>query len=89
MLSDQAIKISKRYNKLGSLVSAFSYDPDNVSKLKVWVQRKYLDFITCLKPKAKGAKKEEIVLDGVKTWKVTTPNSDPNKVICITTEEHT
>ena len=81
MLSDQAIKIRKRYSKLGSLVSAFAYDPDNVSKLKVWGQRKNLDFITGLQPKAKGAKKEELVLDGVKTWKVTTPNSDPNKVI--------
>ncbi|SVB91363.1 uncharacterized protein METZ01_LOCUS244217, partial [marine metagenome] len=81
MLSDQAIKLRKRYNKLGSLVSAFAYDPDNVSKLKVWGQRKNLDLITGLQPKAKGTKKEEIFLDGVKTWKVTTPNSDPNKVI--------
>ena len=81
MLSDQAIKLRKRYGKLGSLVSAFAYDPDNVSKLKVWGQRKNLDLITGLQPKAKGVKKEEIFLDGVKTWKVTTPNSDPNKVI--------
>ena len=81
MLSDQAIKLRKRYSKLGSLVSAFAYDPDNVSKFKVWGQRKNLDFITGLQPKAKGVKKEELFLDGVSTWKVTTPNSDPNKVI--------
>ena len=59
MLSNQAIKLRKRYGKLGSLVSAFAYDPDNVSKLKVWGQRKNLDFITGLQPKAKEAKKDD------------------------------
>ena len=81
MLSDQAIKLRERYNKLGSVVSFFAYDSDKVSKFKVWGQRKNFDLITAIQPKAKGAQKEEMFLDGVRTWKITTPNSDPNKVI--------
>ena len=81
MLSDKAIKLKKRYSKLGGLVSAFAYDPDNVSKLKVWGQRLNFDMITGLQPKAKNCQKEIITLNGIETWKVTTPNSDPNKAI--------
>jgi len=81
VLSDKALKLKKRYAKLGGLVSSFAYDPDNVSKLKVWSQRKNFNMITGLQPKAKGAKKEVIMLDGIETWKVTTPNSDPSKII--------
>ena len=81
MLSDQAIKLRERYNKLGSVVSFLAYDSDKVSKLKVWFQRKNFNLIMGIQPKAKGAKKEEIFLDGIKTWKITTPNSDPSKVI--------
>ena len=81
MLSDEAIKLKKRYSKLGGLVSAFAYDPNNVSKLKVWGQRLNFNMITGLQPKAKNCQKEILKLNGIETWKVTTPNSDPNKAI--------
>ena len=81
MLSERAIKLRKRYKKLSFSIKFLAYDSDYPSKTKTWLGRKNYDLITSLQPKAKGAKKEVINLDNSITWKVTTPNSDPNKVI--------
>ena len=35
----------------------------------------------CNRSKKEGTLKEEFTLDGIKTWKVSTPNSDPNRIL--------
>jgi len=81
MLSKKAIKLRKRYSKFASILSFLAYDSDYPSNYKNKIQRINYDLITGLQPKAKNAKKEILDLDGINTWKVTVPNSDPNKII--------
>ncbi len=79
MLSKKAIKLRKRYSKFASILSFLAYDSDYPSNYKNKIQRINYDLITGLQPKAKNAKKEILDLDGINTWKVTVPNSDPIK----------
>lgn len=81
MISAEARKIKNKYSKLGSLISMLATNPNKVSKIKVRLQRLNFDMIVKLNPKAKGSKYEEVSLNGIRTWKITTPNSDPEKIL--------
>ena len=81
MLSKEAKKSQRKYRALGYTVNWFYWDPHNVSKYKLKLQRIIFDMVGKYNPKVKGTSKEEISLNGIKTWKVSTPNSDPNKIL--------
>ena len=81
MLSKEAKKSQRKYRALGYTVNWFYWDPHNVSKYKLKLQRIIFDMVGKYNPKVKGTSKEEVTLNGIKTWKVSTPNSDPNKIL--------
>lgn len=81
MLSKEASKAKNKYSKLGSVISWFVFHPRKVKTWKVKLQRINFNLIGKINSKSVGAKKEELVLGGIRTWKITTPNSDPEKIL--------
>ena len=76
MISKESLELRKQKKQLGRIVRLLSYDPHGKSKIKVWLQRKCVA-LAFYREKASNATYEVIDLAGVKTWRVTTPNSDP------------
>ena len=81
MLSKEAIKAKKKYAKLGTLIKLLVVDPKKIKMWKVKLQRLNFNLIGKINPKSDGAHKEELTLGGIRTWKITTPNSDPEKIL--------
>ena len=81
-ISKEAIKAKKKYKRVGFVISAISLNPLKMSKIKVLIQRFYLYFVIGLfSKKAKESKFEKVNMNGIRSWKITTPNSDPNKIL--------
>jgi monoterpene epsilon-lactone hydrolase len=81
MLSKEAVKAKKKYKKLGGLIAMLVVEPWKPKMWKVKAQRFNFDYVIALNPKSKGHKKEKLTLAGMETWKVTAPNSDPDKIL--------
>mgnify|MGYP000037455294 FL=1 len=81
MLSSEAVKAIKKYKTMGKIISALVVEPWKPSKWKIKVQRMNFNTIVALNPKSPGHKKEKLNLAGMETWKVTAPNSDPDKIL--------
>ncbi len=81
MLSKEAIKAKNKYSKLGAVISWLVVNPRKIKKWKVKFQRLNFNMIGKLNSKSAGAKYEELTLGGMRTWKITTPNSDPEKIL--------
>ena len=81
MLSKEAIKAQNKYKKLGAIISWLVVEPWKPKMWKVKMQRLNFDYAVGLNPKSKGHKKEKLTLAGMETWKITTPNSDPEKIL--------
>lgn len=81
-ISKEAIKAKKKYKRVGFVISAIALNPLKMSKIKVLIQRFYLYFVIGLfSKKAKESKFEKVNMNGIRSWKITTPNSDPNKIL--------
>tara|TARA_B100000927_G_scaffold257873_1_gene226022 strand:- start:267 stop:1232 length:966 start_codon:yes stop_codon:yes gene_type:complete len=80
MISKEAQKSIQRYKKYASFISSFYRTPSEISKWRVSLFRWFIDLQGTIGPKAKGTKKEEVLLGGVRTLKVSTPNSDPERI---------
>ena len=81
MISEEAQKSIKRYSSLGSLIKALYFNPSKDAKIRVMFQRLNYNFALKFNPKLKDANYEELYLGGIRTLKITTPKSDPNKNI--------
>ena len=81
MLSKEAVKAKKKYKRLGGLIAALVVEPWKPKMWKVKAQRFNFDYVVALNPKSKGHKKEKLSLAGMETWKITAPNSDPEKIL--------
>ena len=81
MLSKEAVKAKNKYKKLGAMISWLVTEPWNPKMWKVKLQRFNFDNVVAINPKSKGHKKEKLTLAGMETWKITTPNSDPEKIL--------
>ena len=81
MLSKEAVKAKKKYSKLGTVIKLLVVDPKKIKMWKVKLQRLNFNLIGKINPKSDGAHKEELTLGGIRTWKITTPNSDPEKIL--------
>ena len=82
MISNEAYKAKKKFKRLGFLISALAFNPKTLSKFKVITQRINFNIVVGkLIKKSEGSKYKEITLKGIKTWVVTTPNSDPDKIL--------
>ena len=81
MLSAKAEKTKNIYKRMSFLLSLGVAEPGNVSKFMAGFVRYNFNSMAKFFSVAKGAKYEELTLGGVPTWKVTTPNSDPKKIL--------
>ena len=82
MISSEAIKAKERFKRLGFLIRLISQNPTKLSSLKVSLQRANFNFIVgSLAKKAVGVNHSEVQLGDIKAWKVTAPNSDPEKIL--------
>ena len=81
MLSKEAVKAKNKYKKLGAMISWMVTEPWNPKMWKVKLQRFNYYNVVAINPKSKGHKKEKLTLAGMETWKITTPNSDPEKIL--------
>ena len=81
MLSEKAEKTKNIYKRMSFLMSLGVAEPGNVSKFMAGFVRYNFNSMAKFFSVAKDAKYQELTLGGVPTWKVTTPNSDPKKVL--------
>jgi acetyl esterase/lipase len=82
MLSKEAEKAKKKFQNLGTLINLLSINPKKLSKPKIISQRLNFNFIVPrLAKKQDGVVHEEISLGNIRTWKVTSKNSDPEKIL--------
>ena len=80
MLSKEAEESIKRFKSYSGFIASMYKNPNSMSKTRRSFIRWFINLQGVIGPKVKGTVKEEIYLDGVKTWKITTPNSDPKKI---------
>ena len=81
MLSEKAEKTKNIYKRMSFFLSLGVAEPGKVSKFMAGFVRYNFNNMAKFFNVAKGAKYKEITLGGVPTWKVTTPNSDPKKIL--------
>ena len=82
MISEEAKKAKDRFKRLGFFIRLISQNPTKLSSLKVRLQRANFDFIVGrLVNKAAGVSFTETKLGDVRAWKVSTPNSNPEKIL--------
>jgi monoterpene epsilon-lactone hydrolase len=82
MISEEAKKAKDRFKRLGFFIRLISQNPTKLSSFKVRLQRANFNLIVGrLAKKAKGVTYSEIQLGGIRTWKVSAPNSDPEKIL--------
>ena len=80
MISSEAQKSIKRYKGFASFISSFYRTPSEITAWRVNFFRWFINLQGVIGPKVKGTIKEEVSLAGVRTLKVTTPNSDPERI---------
>ena len=80
MISKEAQESIKRYRQYASFISSFYRTPSEISAWRIGFFRWFINLQGVIGPKAKGTLKEEVTLGGVKTLKVSTPNSDPERI---------
>ncbi len=82
MISKEAKKGKKKFQRVGLLIKLIALNPTKLSKLKVTFQRfNYLFIVGFLSKKAKNSNYEKIKLGDMEAWKIFTNNSDKNKII--------
>ena len=81
MVSKQAKKSINRYKYAAFLLSAVYQSAHKTKKWRLNLFRSIIDLQGVINPKVKNTKKEEIFLDGIRTLKITTPKSDPERIL--------
>ena len=81
MVSKQAKKSINRYKNFAFLLSAVYQSAHKAKKWRLNLFRSIIDLQGVINPKVKDTKKEEIFLDGIRTLKITTPKSDPERIL--------
>ena len=80
MITKAAQTSIQQYKNYASIISSFYRTPSEISNWRVALFRLFIDLQGTIGPKAKGTVKEEVLLGGVRTLKVSTPNSDPKRI---------
>ena len=81
MVSKQAEKSIKQYRRFAKLLSILYRSPNEMTKWRIKLFRWFVDLQGTFGPKVKGTVKEEFNFNGVNTWKISTPNSNPDRVL--------
>tara|TARA_Y100001938_G_scaffold117786_1_gene162603 strand:+ start:498 stop:1484 length:987 start_codon:yes stop_codon:yes gene_type:complete len=80
MLSKEAEKSIKKFKSYSGFIASMYQNPNNMSKARRGFFRWFVNLQGVIGPKVRETVKEDVYLGGVKTWKITTPNSDPNRI---------
>ena len=80
MISEEAQKSIKRYKGYAAFISSFYRTPSEISAWRIAFFRWFINLQGIIGPKINGTIKEEVFLGGIKTLKITTPNSDPKRI---------
>ena len=80
MISKEAQKSIKKYKQFASVTSFLYKTPSQITRWRINLFRWLIDLQGTIGPKVKGTVREELYLGGIRTLKVSTPNSDPQRV---------
>ena len=81
MVSKEAQKSIERFKRFSNLVSSLYRSPNEITKWRIFLFRWLINLQGTLSPKIKNTIKEVIYLDGIRTLKVSTPNSNSERII--------
>ena len=81
MVSKEAQKSIERFKRFSNLVSSLYRSPNEITKWRIFLFRWLINLQGTLSPKIKNTNKEVIYLDGIRTLKVSTPNSNSERII--------
>ena len=81
MVSKEAQKSIERFKRFSNLVSLLYRSPNEITKWRIFLFRWLINLQGTLSPKIKNTNKEVIYLDGIRTLKVSTPNSNSERII--------
>ena len=81
MVSKQAEKSIRQYRRFAKILSALYRSPSEITNWRINLFRWLVDLQGTFGPKAKGTIKEEFNFNGINTWKISTPNSSPDRVL--------
>ena len=81
MISKEAQKSIKRYKKIASFFGFLYKTPNEITSGRLNFARWFNNLAGTINPKIEGTIKEEIYFGDMKTYKVSTPNSNPDRVL--------
>ena len=81
MVSKQAQKSIKQFRRFAKILSSIYRSPNEMTNWRIKLFRWLVDLQGVFGPKVKGTNKEEFYINGIKTWKISTPSSDPNRIL--------
>ena len=80
MISEEAQKSIKKYKQFASITSSLYKTPSEITRWRINLFRWLINLQGTIGPKVKGTIREELNLGGIRTLKVSTPNSDPQRI---------
>jgi acetyl esterase/lipase len=80
MISEEAQKSIKKYKQFASITSSLYKTPGEITRWRINLFRWLINLQGTIGPKVKGTIREELDLGGIRTLKVSTPKSDPQRI---------
>ena len=81
MISKEAQKSIKRFKRASSFVGFLVKSPKEMTPRRLRIGRLFNNLQGTVFPKVKGTTKEVIYLDDIRSFKISTPNSDPERIL--------
>ena len=81
MISKEAQQSIKKYRQFAAMTSSLYKTPSEITRWRINLFRWLIDLQGTMGKKVKGTVKKEIFLGGMRTLKISTPNSDPKRII--------
>ena len=81
MISKEAQKSIKTYRRIASFFGFLYRTPNEMTKGRLGFARWFNNLAGTINPKVTGTVKEEVYFGDIRTFKVSTPNSNPEKIL--------
>ena len=81
MISKEAQKSIKTYKRIASFFSFLYRTPNEMTRGRLGFVRWFNNLAGTINPKIKDTIKEEIFFGDIRTFKVSTPNSNPERIL--------
>ena len=81
MISKEAQKSIKRFKRAASFIGFLVKSPKEMTSSRLRIGRLFNNLQGTVFPKVKGTTKEVIYLDDIRSFKISTPNSDPERIL--------